>query len=335
MLENFLSISLFKGGLVYTAKFQLGGFLITSLGISLYGIDLNITDFLPVTETILDTTRNHNSLLTSTLSLPRDIFPSLSPLTVTPPTLPMHVNTTFLAGLLNVHTLAFKFIIGIGVLGIIGFNYAIVLVLSDLLSSLTPFVKSCTGRISKPRISTAKRRMSLRESQRRFRARKNANSSSGSGGDGDDGGKDNSNKNTKNSDFYSKIFLIEILLNLLDHLTRATVVLTELLANNRGNLSLNIDFSNIYFDIGSYLNSLQEFESFINDTCPHYFDEFNYLWTSLNLLRSSYISSNNSINNIVTLGYDDLNNAVSHLNAVIVVIEVILDYIYPYHDVIE
>lgn len=95
MSKGLLIVSLLKGGLVYKAKFKLGGFLVTSVGLTLYGVDINITDFLPVTETVTDIIRNPNSLPNTTLSIRRDIFSSLPGHTVTPSTLPRDVNTKF------------------------------------------------------------------------------------------------------------------------------------------------------------------------------------------------------------------------------------------------
>lgn len=200
-------------------------------------------------------------------------------------------------------------------------------------------VKSFTGGINKSNRFTESYRTKIRNKKRRNRANKKASlrrkkSSSGSGGGSGAGGNGGDDPNyAKNKYFYVKILLIEILLNLLEELVRVALVLGDIRINNRGNSSFDVDFSGISFDINSYITNLQEFIPYINESHPHYNDELNFIWTTMNLIRDSHININNPVN-MVTLEREQLDGVISNLNALIVVIEVILDYLYPDHDAV-
>ena len=162
----------------------------------------NITDYFPVTETITDITINPNGLFTRTLFIARDILTSLPAPTVTLPTLPMHVNTKFLAGLVNVHTPAFKILIGCSILAIVGFAHLIFSALSAFINDIIPYLKyygpgnsnRVDGSVNKDADRRRRRKETVRIYNQRQRDKKNLSSGAGdyvrspggSGGGGDE-----------------------------------------------------------------------------------------------------------------------------------------------------
>lgn len=78
----FLKMATYKVISCYAAKFKIGGFIISSFGLTLYGVDLNFTVFIPLTQTISDIYLNIHSL--------PSLFIDTSLYTHTPVTLPEH-----------------------------------------------------------------------------------------------------------------------------------------------------------------------------------------------------------------------------------------------------
>jgi len=346
MKSSFLFISSFKGILAYKTQFKLGAFFISSIGLSFCGVDFNITDIIPITGNSLPNLPINN--LPFVPSSPGVQGPLIDSPIVAAAHVP-HIWPTQTFFNLNVNSLAFKYIVGCGLLGVISLVYGVMSIFTMSLSfifntinnTIIPYIINRLGSKAYPfnnnsRIDKGKiwKNQTYAKNLLNY-LKKDGHSFTDTSGNGGGGPPD---KNFKaNLEFHTRVNLIEYLLNLLYQLNRIALTIGN--ANPRADGSILVQTQSISFNIDAYINRLIFLLPYVDHSHPHYGDEYGIVRDFLELIRRMP-QFNTTINrgdpNLYTVfPLFQWNIGLNRINAAIQAIIRILEFIHPNFNIIE
>lgn len=347
MKDSFLFVSSLKGFLAYQTQFKIGAFFVSSIGLSFGGVDFNITDIIPIAGNSLPNLSLDN--LPFVPSLPGLQGPLIdSPIAATAAHVP-HIWPIQTFFNLNVNSLAFKFIVGCGLLGVIGLVYGVMsiftmglyFIFNTINNTIIPYIINRPSSKSYPfnnnnRINKGKVwKNHIYANKLLNYLKKDGHNITDKRGNGGGGPPD---KNIKDDlEFHARANLIEYLLNLLYQLNRIALTIGN--ANPRADGSILVQNQSISFNVDAYINRLLFLLPYVDHSHPHYGDEYGIIREFLELIRRMPEFNTNinrgdpNLYSVYTLF--QWNIGLNRINAAIQAIIRILQFIHPNFNIIE
>lgn len=277
--SSFLVSTVCKSGSMYISKFKIGGFIVSSIGASLSGIDISIINYVSLPLEI-----SSIGLPFSDLSLPiGEVYKEPSILGPVPQCSPIHpldcLSQIYIKGL------PFKFCVGIVIVSIgfiLNLTFCFIsFIINDLISgikSLTGYGNSSTG----GGFNTSGKRK-RRQSYSLDGPKNNGGWSNGGGGN-DGSGKGNGgrgySKAKKRTNFNQFSILIQLLLNILHHTGLTEMYLPSVPQNETSTFVFNLD---------SWILTLNTISDHFTNLHPEFEMAFNSIIFILENFRSTGI----------------------------------------------
>jgi len=314
------------GVAIYFFTFTIGGYAITNFGLNLIDISWSFTAIEPICSELPKPTVEHIPYIPTVEHIPS--IPTIQsikePIISTLPHYPRPLSYPFTI----INPIHLKIIIGGCILGISGALCIIISLITNIFNSCLPKSLPLTGDKRK-RAEYDKRYWDKVKNERNAKRRGTRQSKvfelilggGGNGGGGDDGDGNRDGKGNKGQkEFDDKIFLIELLLNILAFFTILLLDIYEFPVQNSG--FFNLDTTN-------WINGLNSVFDFINNNHPHYLEYYNYMIDTFNTFNGTAVQTDTG-QTVYAIAIDNRDDIIERLNNVINIIREILDLIHPH-----